>query len=82
MKVSLIYVIVSSFSKPVAVGPRVSGFVAFSKSSTLESVYQLELWMERLSARAVRRSAGAGAPAYFAGAGVGKLRQKLRQTKL
>jgi hypothetical protein len=23
-----------------------------------------------------------GAPAYFAGAGVGKLRQKLRQTKL
>jgi hypothetical protein len=26
--------------------------------------------------------AGAGAPAYFAGAGVGKLRQKLRQTKL
>jgi hypothetical protein len=32
------------------------------------------------------RSAGPGAPAYFAGAGtgagVGKLRQKLRQTKL
>jgi hypothetical protein len=26
--------------------------------------------------------AGAGAPAYFAGAEVGKLRQKLRQTKL
>jgi phospholipid-translocating ATPase len=26
--------------------------------------------------------AGAGAPAYFAGAGVGKLQQKLRQTKL
>ena len=30
--------------------------------------------------RAVRRSRSAGAPAYFAGAG--KLRQKLRQTKL
>ena len=40
MKVSSIYVIVSSFSKPVAVRPRVSGFVAFSKSSTLESVFK------------------------------------------
>ena len=33
---------------------------------------------------AVHRSAGAGAPVHFAGAGagVGKLQQKLRQTKL
>ena len=37
-----------------------------------------------LTTRAVRRSRSTGAPAYFAGAGagVGKLRQKLRQTKL
>jgi hypothetical protein len=40
MKVSSIYVIVSSFSKPVAVRPRVSGFVAFSKSSTLQCVFK------------------------------------------
>jgi hypothetical protein len=38
--------------------------------------------LRKVSYRAGRRSAGAGAPAYFAGAGVGKLRQKLRQTKL
>ena len=35
------------------------------------------------AARAVHRSAGAGAPVHFAGAGVGKLQQNvLRETKL
>jgi hypothetical protein len=53
MKVSSIYVIVSSFSKPVAVRPRVSGFVAFSKGSTLESVFK-RLRFQSLRFRRIR----------------------------
>jgi hypothetical protein len=53
MKVSSIYVIVLSFSNPVAVRPLVSGFVAFSKSSTLESVFK-RLRFQSLRFRRIR----------------------------
>jgi hypothetical protein len=56
-----------------------------TRSSTALYIW-LVLYCLGIRAGRRSRSAGAGPPAYFAGAGtgagVGKLRQKLRQTKL